>query len=168
MGNNRSFWGVMLILFGSIMIINDFISLHGMIPTFIGIGFIAGYVLNGGAKRNGNIGLLIPGCVLIVVGIFSTLQNLNIFPEKDGGIFLVLLGIAFLIIMFVHTLRIESKSWGVRHWPLYPGLILIAIGVLVFLSENYNIRILESIGEYILPVAIILLGISLLLRVVKK
>ena len=83
--------------------------------------------------KKSKAGLLVPilgGALLIALGVILLLNNLNVFDlqwEMLIGPLFGLVGIIFLLV-FVFN----NKEW----WALIPGLILIAIGIIVFMNQN--------------------------------
>lgn len=112
---------------------------------------LAIYAFSGGHRKYSNIASLIPGLVLVAIGISIYLeQRFNI---SDGAI-LFWLSAAFLGIYLIHT-RIAGSDWGSRYWPLFPGCGLLIIGFL----DNPDI-----LGNYtyLLAVGLILGGLYLI------
>jgi hypothetical protein len=77
---------------------------------------------------------LVLGAFLIVSGIMSLLQNLNILPEGVDwfwGLLFTAGGVGFLYSWFTS----RSLNW----WAIIPGLVLLAIGILLFLPNSLEI-----------------------------
>ena len=82
----------------------------------LGGAFLAGYF------SRGAYGLLIPGCILLGLGLGSVLDS-TVF--RLGNFYSIGLGVGFVAIFAIHLTHRGSAHW----WPLIPGAILIATGV---------------------------------------
>lgn len=94
-------------------------------------------------------GLLIPGCILGGLGLGIPLAEIT-----DGVSVLWGLALGFFAILFLGRAVLH-----VRHtWPVYPAVILFALGVMVAMS---NLPAFFSVGLIWLPVLLIGAGIYL-------
>jgi hypothetical protein len=88
------------------------------------------------------------GLLLILGGVLFLLQNLNVF---EGGALFWMIVLAFLGVLFIAVFVSNRLNW----WALIPGIILIAVAILIGLTtyvEGFN----ENLGG-----AIVLGGIGL-------
>ncbi len=108
---------------------------------FLAAAFIAAYFALGR-----NLGMLIPGTVIGAIGTFSVVEDAGIIPGDGGPLFLLFLGIAFLLVWLIHTLP-YGEGWGGKNWPLFPGGILALLGVAFYIEDNLSLR------ERLAPVA---------------
>mgnify|MGYP000932170974 CR=1 FL=1 len=152
--------GLIAALSGSVSIFRDLnflrFNMTGEIFLFLlGIIFILLYY----SKRN--IGFLIPGAILISLGCYVFLMD-NFNSARLWPSFFVLIGIAFYFIYFL-------ALYGKENWPLVIGTILILMG-LIFLAYSYGILDLRiwQYNNYVLPLVLILVGVLLLIKKVKK
>jgi hypothetical protein len=121
-------------------------------------GFLFAYFSLGAREHYRNIGFLIPGTVLLAVALFSDLQNLEFFNMLGGGLFFILLGLAFFIV-FIHTSAFTS--WD---WPIYPAVSLILFGIfMIFLEKNRYLAELTYLN-HVISVILIAAGIFILFR----
>ena len=86
------------------------------------------------------------GGLLVILGIASFLDSLNIIPFSGllWGVLFVLGGVAFIVYLFQN-----KKAW----WAIIPGVVLIGLGFIILLSSlfpNFN----DEIGGSIFFVAI--------------
>jgi hypothetical protein len=136
--NWRAIVGVMLILFGSLALLQalDFVHLQGNLASwifaaiFILGGLIFLYVLMQAPKTNW--WAAIPGCTLAGLGLMLALINIPNFIEQIGaGIFLASIGLSFIIILLI-----QRTFW----WAIIPGGIMISVALLVGLSfiDSFN------------------------------
>jgi len=111
----------------------------------IGSVFLAGYFY----RRA--YGLLIPGCILLGIGLGLAADDLRLpldDPEPVG------IGVGFLLIFLIDTVVRGQSRW----WPLIPGLILVIIGVGPDVPDPGRI---VSIGW---PLALVIVGVILIVR----
>jgi hypothetical protein len=88
------------------------------------------------------------GLLLILGGVLFLLQNLNVF---EGGALFWMIVLAFLGVLFIAVFVSNRLNW----WALIPGIILLAVAILIGLTtyvEGFN----ENLGG-----AIVLGGIGL-------
>jgi hypothetical protein len=130
--NWRALVGVMLILFGSLALLQalDVVHLEGGLASwifaaiFILGGLIFLYVLLQSPKENW--WAAIPGCTLVGLGLMIALANIPNFIEEIGvGIFLASIGVSFIIILLIHR-----TFW----WAIIPAGVMISVALLVGLS----------------------------------
>jgi hypothetical protein len=143
--SGRATAGVVLILLGVVLLASQLIDGFGEVAwTFIIGGlFVAGYFY----RRA--YGLLIPGCLLLGIGI----GNLGEVSSFDFGEFdSVGLGLGFVAIFAIDYLYRGHSSW----WPLIPGTILVVTGLA---AGNQTARDVLAAGW---PVVVILIGLAIL------
>lgn len=137
--------GVLLVALGVVLIVGRWLGVGAeAIVALLGIGFLSAYV----ATRA--YGFLIPGGILTGLG-----TGVVVAAAGGPGASPVLgLGVGFLTIAVVDRAVAgwERPGWW---WPLIPGGILTIVGV----SE---IPELEPIARYLLPAALIAVGIWLI------
>lgn len=116
--------GIFMILIGGVILLNKFdIALQELLFVAIGIALLAGYY----SKRNS--GYLIAGLIILAIGATSFIEeNQALSADVSSLIFMVGLGIVFLILYFVKNIR----------GFVYPGCILPAIGIYSFLDDMYG------------------------------
>jgi hypothetical protein len=115
--------------------------------------------------RKGIIGFIFPGYILPAIAIYSLIDN----SMNDSFIwpsFFILLGLAFYMIYF--TAYIGRSSW-----PLIPGTILILFGLIAFgfVLEILSIEMLRALSiyqNYIIAALIVLAGVGLLYKGLRK
>ncbi len=137
--------GAILILLGIVLIImrvtEDY---RGETWTFlIGGLFVAGYLY----RRA--YGMLIPGCILLGIGLGSIGEN-SAWDLGDFGS--IGLGVGFVAIFLIALVYEGRTHW----WPLIPGGVLIISGLA---SGSKTFRDLLEVGW---PALIILVGLLLL------
>ena len=158
--NRKSVVGLLLIGIG---VVAAFINLGLFSGAFflpaISAGLSAMYVGFGGRKHDGNLGFLIPGCIVGAIGLYALLGEYGVLRDS-GGVFLMMLGTAFLAVMVVHTMHGLDQDWGARYWPIFPATGLIVAGVAVSSRINFPWNLWSMIG----PAALILVGFSLWLQ----
>ncbi len=171
----NSAWGIILGiagLFFLMIVIGDrnqwWALIPGMILTYLGLlilltpVFPAGADVFGGALFLAVIGLsfwliyflqphhwwaIIPGGTLLTLGIVTASTSV-ISGIETGAIFFLGLGATFVLLALINT------GSGKMRWPLIPGGILLALGLITGLAAT-------SIFNYLWPVALILAGLYL-------
>ena len=138
--------GLLLIVLGAALLLVLTTGVGGeVLVGLLGVGFLAAY----GATRN--YGFLVPG------GILTGLGAGIIIASRGGPDEAVVLGLGtgFLAIAVVSVLAGASgPGWW---WPLIPGGVLAVVGAA-------GLTGLEDLPAYLVPAALIVLGLVLLLR----
>lgn len=120
------------------------------LPALAAIFFVAGF-----ASRS--VGLLIPGGIVMGVGVGAMLTELPLYGAAEGGAFMLGLAGGFALIT-VSALFLRK----VMYWPLFPAAFIALFG-LALLGGEAGLSALKLV-RYIWPVALILLGGALILR----
>jgi len=155
--NRKSIVGVLLVALGVVAALVNLGVFRGVFfLPIVSAGLLSMYVAFGGRRHDGNLGFLIPGCIVAAIGLYAVLND-YISMRDSGGVFLMMLGAAFLAIMVVHTLHGKDQDWGARYWPIFPATGLILTGVAAASRVNFPWNIWNMIG----PVALIVVGLSL-------
>jgi hypothetical protein len=143
--------GVILIALGLVFLVAQFLGGVGdaFILFLIGGAFVFGYF------SRGQYGLLIPGGILLGLGVGSVLQQI---PQLGGEFDTVGLGLGFVLIYIIDLLRRGTTPW----WPLAPGGVLILVGLA---ESSPQFQTWFSRGW---PVLLILFGLVLLVRTVRE
>lgn len=142
--------GAILILLGVGFFALQFVKGIGdaAILFMIGALFIAGYFYSRA------YGLLIPGCILLGVGLGSVGEQ-SAFAFGDLG--LIGIGVGFVSIYLVDRIYRGESHW----WPLIPGGILLVLGLA---EGNANFMRLLSLGW---PLILVLVGLLILTGVFR-
>ena len=99
-----------------------------------------------------NWGLLIPAYVLIAVGVMVPLLETETLTDTTIPAFVMFaIALPFLVVFIANT-----KQW----WALIAGAILALIGV--------SLLVASDLAEYVTPVALILVGGGILVRLITK
>jgi hypothetical protein len=164
MDRRRSVIGIFLILGGILAALGNLNEVKDLIVLpIISIVFLFVYFYLGAWNRRGNVGFLIPGVIIGVVGIYAILEQMGYIPNGMESICLVMLGIGFLLIMLIHTMRIQGAYWGEKYWPIFPGGVLLLIGAIGLMVEGEN-----TMAGLITPAFLILIGVYMLIRPMIK
>jgi hypothetical protein len=157
-------FGVILTATGVFVLLKDWGKLNFNISgelflILLGVFFLFVYF------RKGLLGFVFPGYILPCIGVYLMIMD-NMNWDYMWPSFLILLGIAFYLIYF--TAFIQKSSW-----PLIPGTILIALGLAGFAFSleilTWNmVAVLLNYQNYILSAAIILIGIGLLIKGLRR
>ncbi len=133
----------------------DSALLGQLVLPLLGAGFIA-WALSGH-----RFGLLIPGCILLSIGIATMLLAgpLQEFSgNAQGGVFFLVFAAGWGLITLLSPL-VDNK---VQRWPLIPAVIMAGFGTLLVIGTAAEP--LLSALNYVWPVGLIVLGIYLMLR----
>jgi hypothetical protein len=150
--------GVFLIMLGILTFLGNFgIDGELIVLPLVSLAFLFIYFLLGAWNKRANIGFLIPGVIVGIVGLYAILEAYEFIPKGAESIFLVMLGAGFIIIMLVHTMKFKSAFWGEKYWPVMPGGILMLVGTIALTTSVSNTAI-----SLITPVIFIMIGCYLL------
>ncbi|RAK05353.1 hypothetical protein C8C77_13028 [Halanaerobium saccharolyticum] len=145
--------GILLIAIGIFILLNTLNLISDDIFLYLlSGGFLFAYFMLGARKHYGNIGFLIPGTVLLAIALFSDLEKIEFIDNLGGGVFFILLGLAFAGVL-IHTNAF--KKWD---WPIYPAGALIIFGLFVIFIDNNDFIQNQEYLNYITPVVLIILG----------
>ena len=141
----RLFAGAILVLLGLGLFAVQFVEGFGeaLILFLIGGAFVAGYLY----RRA--YGLLIPGCILIGIGLGSLGEG-TVFGV--GDLSSIGLGLGFIAIYVIALVYQGESHW----WPLIPGGILVLLGLA---AGSKAFEQLLSVGW---PLIIVFVGLILL------
>jgi hypothetical protein len=151
----EQFWPLIpgIIMLGlSLLILSEEISLRGPIGAglfmlFIGLSFLTVYVFH-----SEHWWAVIPG------GMVGSVSLVIFFGDLLGvGLMFLGMGVTFIALYFI-LLGTEDKHW----WPLIPGSILAFMGILFLFFGPIEF------GNYILPIALIIVGIILIVQSSRK
>lgn len=145
--------GVILIIIGIMALLINFGILSGeSFLIAIGAAFLAAFAI----WRN--LSLLIPGMILLWLGIATTLVSRDIVDvADDGSIIVSALGLAFLSVYAF----MPKRHW----WPLIPGGILLLVGIMIFAFTQNIIPIsFSEFVNFLWPAALIVIGIWIIIK----
>jgi hypothetical protein len=160
MRKSNIFWGLLLIIIGSVALLGkfynfEFISWYRLWPLFVllpGLAFELGYFSTGR-----NPGLLVPGGILTTIGLlflFETYTNWSL-----AGYTWPIYPLSVAIGLF------QLYLFGGREKGLLVPVFILGGVSLISLANIISRRIFSlSISGFILPVALVLLGVYILLR----
>jgi len=136
----------------ALLILSEKIGLQGQIGAglfmlFIGLSFLAVYVFH---REN--------WWAIIPAGMVGSVSLVILFGDILGvGLMFLGMGATFIALYFVLA-PTEERHW----WPLVPGGILAFMGLLFLFFQR------GEFGNFILPVALIIIGIVLIINSMKK
>jgi MFS family permease len=155
--NNR-LGGVALIAIGAWLLLAQLTSsdLLGLLfLPLVGLGFI------GWALQSHHFGLLVPGGILLGIGVGSGLIN-ALFPDAagniQGGVFFLAFAAGWLLIALLSGLADNHP----HRWPLIPGGIMAVLGSLLIIGSAAA-PILAFLADW-WPLAMIAIGVALYLK----
>ncbi len=141
----RFFAGAILVLLGLGLFAVQFVEGFGetLVLFLIGGAFVAGYLY----RRA--YGLLIPGCILIGIGLGSLGEGTAF---EIGDLSSIGLGLGFIAIYVIALVYQGESHW----WPLIPGGILVVTGLA---AGNKAFEQLLSVAW---PLILVFIGLMLL------
>jgi Putative adhesin len=152
---SRSFLPLALITLGVVFLLGNFVPERGrggLVILGLGAAFLIGRI------TTGRYGYAVPAGILLGIGSYIGLQDLQTFQlVRGGGLFFVCLGLGFALVYLI-GLRPTAV------WPLFPATVLIGLGLLLFGVASFGA--LAQLGWIIAywPVVLVVLGVWLLLR----
>lgn len=146
--------GAILIALGALFFVVQLTDVgEEAVVAVIGGAFLVAYAFTR------QYGFLVPGGIMTGLGVGIVLQN-EATPEA-GGVVVIGLGVGFLLIYAIDLLvRQGAALW----WPIIPGGILTAIGVLI---EADQVQILNQL-EWAWPLILIAIGVIVLFMQVRR
>jgi hypothetical protein len=151
---------------GLILILVGLMALADNIPGLdIGLVFLPGLglIFLGAGYINRKIGLVIPGGILMGIGLGAVLTDgLKMGDTTNGGAFMLAFGAGWGLITLVSILMGQRINW-----PLYPGGILAAFGLFLIISSwlgmDLSLVFLPALGVTFLVSGILTRKIGLLI-----
>ena len=146
--------GLILIALGALFFVVQVTGVGGeAVVAVIGAAFLAAYAFTR------QYGFLVPGGIMSGLGVGIVLQSQA--TAEEGGVVVIGLGLGFLSIYVIDLLvRRSSRLW----WPLVPGGILTAIGILI---EADRVEVLTGL-DWLWPLVLIAIGAIVLLSQVRR
>lgn len=136
-------WAVVLILGGAFLLAQNFgifgnlsAPVWSVLFAALGVLFLLNFVTAPEQWWS-----LIPGCILLGLGVTTWLLERGDVPgDLGGGVILLSIGLPFLLIYAVQTARRQKDFW----WALIPGGVVTFIAVLTMLSSRINGEIIGT------------------------
>lgn len=159
------FPGVLLIIFGVILLVNRITPFHfgwRQVYPLILIGL--GMLFFASIYQKKDKGAVFPGTILFLFGLFFFLRNYDVidyfYVSEVWPIFLIIFGLAFLALFVT-----KPSDWGV----LVPAGILIFLGIMFWLkiSTDFFWDAWYLVSDY-WPVILIVIGGGIILGSLKK
>jgi len=146
--------GLVLILIGVLWLAAQYTDVLGGWVVLVGLGviFLLAYV------ANRQYGFLIPGCLLVGIGIpVYLIEKVPAFgDEAHAGVAPLGLGLGFIAIWLIDLVMNRERRHG--WWPLIPGVIVSTAGIAQLAQAE---AWFQEIGRW-WPVLLILLGLWIL------
>jgi hypothetical protein len=152
---SRSFLPLVLITIGVVFLLGNLIpdrARGGLIVFGLGVAFMVGRL------TTGRYGYAVPAGILMAIGAHIGLQELGLLQGSSGpGPFFAMLGLGFVLIYII-----GGRPSAI--WPLFPGLILLCLGLVVFGARTLAPLAAFSGIVAFWPVALVLFGVWLIFR----
>jgi hypothetical protein len=151
----RRFLPLALITLGVVFLLSNFVPAAGrggLVLLGLGAAFLVGRI------ATGRYGYAVPAGILIAIGTYLSLQDMQ-GPRfvQGGGWFFVLLSLGFALV-YVIGLRPAAV------WPLFPATVLLGLALVLFGVGSLGLLASMSWIVAYWPMALVLLGLWLLFR----
>jgi len=165
----RKWIGVLLVCLGLFFLLSNLGIFQGeWLFLILGGGFLGVYFASGKTADGRKVGFLVPGCVLIMFGLFVLLEGYLKQWGIEGYSFFSFIGMAFILVYFIHSRQLSSDSDGSRQWPLYPGLSLFGFTLFIFVATRLDSEIGRMFLNNLFPIGLVVAGAILLLKSQSK
>ncbi len=158
--STRGKLGALMILVGITLLLTMLYLSGSLFLVTLGLAFCGVYWILGGRKSYGNLGFLIPGLVLLSIGLYALLDEVTGAEGVEAGVFFLLLAAAFLGVFAIHTRRFRNH--GPRYWPLFPAAGLTLFGTAIMSHQHFGWVSLELLN-YLWVAVLIGAGLWLIL-----
>ena len=163
---NRWMAGIALIGIGLLVLVGQFVTSQGFALLFVPLlGLI--FLIWGAVTRT--VGLLIPGGILIGIGLGIFLIEVTFSQQQDpakGGVFMLSFALGWALITVASWLFTANT----HRWPLIPGGIFALLAVLTMSGGN-RLELLAPVMEFvgrIWPLGLIVAGLYVMLQARAK
>ncbi len=161
----RKWIGALLIFLGLFFLLSNLGVFRGdWFLLVLGGGFIVVYLASGKVADLRNVGLLIPGCILLMLGSFVLLEPTLGQWGIAGYLFFSFIGMAFILVYLIHTRQLSGSSDGKRYWPLYPGLSLFGFSLFLLVVTRLDTAVGRFFLNNLVPIGLVVAGAILIYR----
>lgn len=149
--------GVVLLLFGSFLLLNQMERIPGSaFLIFLGVAFLAVYFITG------KVGFLIPGAILSGFGIGVTVNAADLLQVPSYVMVFSGLALGFYLMVLL-----GFKKTGT--WPLIPGTVVLLLALLIyFLESGLFLEYIVPYLDFVLPALLIAAGVWIVVRALIK
>ncbi len=166
---DRKWLGLLLIIMGGIFLLSNLGYYPGEFTlAIVGALLLLMYYRSGNSVYRRSQGLLIAGAIVTMVGLFAAIEQNVPLGDRDGYLFFVFLGIAFLFVFLVHTRHLKNLPSGKRRWPLYPAAGLWGFSLFVFIVQVLDSDLTKRLLSNLFPIGLIIVGVILILKAFRK
>jgi len=151
--------GLILIILGLAFLLLQFVERPwgpGFIFALVGVIFVISALITR------NLGLYIPGFILL--GLGAGLAAMTILPEEDKNWPLILIGLGLGFLAIWPTFTMPQRQ---HPWPLYPGGILTALGLLFWMAMYEVLGLtMDSLASILRwwPLILVVIGAAIVYR----
>lgn len=164
----RKWIGALLIFLGLFFLLSNLGVFRGeWVLLILGAGFLGVYFASGKTTDERKVGLLIPGCILIMLGFFVLLESSLRQWGIEGYIFFSFIGLAFILVYLIHNRQLSDPSES-RYWPLYPGVSLFGFTLFIFVVTRLDIEVGRNVLNNLFPIGLLVVGAILLIKSYSK
>ncbi len=159
MSNRNIFAGGLLVGIGVLLLLSNLGFLSGLWFLYaLSLGFLAAYFM-----YQKHIGFIIPGTLVGALALFATINERG--DGVSGAFFFFFFAAAFFAVYLIHTMHLKTADRGERIWPLFPGLAMGAVGILIFGVEQdfFGAAPLQYLNM-IIPIILIAVGANMLVK----
>ncbi|MFW6035245.1 MAG: hypothetical protein ACOCRZ_03210 [Halothermotrichaceae bacterium] len=164
--DKRAIIGIVLIVLGIFIFLENLHIIRGDFTLFIiSAGFFIAYFA--GENKRGRIGFLIPASILLMIGIFTNIEQ-YLPGNLEGGFFFVCLGSAFFLIYLFHTVYYGKEKFGNWDWILITSVSIYLFSIFIFLVEAVKYKAVANFLSNAWPFLLIAAGLVMLIRGFKS
>jgi len=166
---DRKWLGLLLIILGGIFLLSNLGYYPGELTlAIVGVLLLLLYYRSGESVLRRSQGLMIAGAIVTMVGLFAAIEQNFPLGDRDGYLFFIFLGIAFLLVFLVHTRHLKNLPSGKRRWPLYPTAALWGFSLFVFMVQVLDSELMRLILNNLFPIGLIVVGLFIILKAFRK
>ena len=166
---DRKWLGFLLIVLGGIFLLSNLGYYPGELTlAIVGVLLLILYYRSGGSAQHRSQGLLIAGAIVTMVGLFAAIEQNFPLGDRDGYLFFIFLGFAFLVVYFVHTRHLKNLPSGKRRWPLYPTAALWGFSLFVFMVQVLDSELMRLMLNNLFPIGLIVAGLIIIGKAFRK
>jgi magnesium-transporting ATPase (P-type) len=114
--------------------------------------------------QRGSIGFLIPGCLLMSLGLFNVIEHFFYLGRYHSPIFWLIFGTGFLMIHLIHYVRNGFRSMFNASWPFVVSIIFYCISIVSLFHRFYQFMVPVWVRDNLFAILLVGVGAFFLIR----